>query len=89
MTFSITLMPGKSRLDWKVRITPSEAIRWEGNPVTSRPASETRPETGGKLPATRLKSVDLPAPLGPMMALIAPARHEKLTASIACRPPNQ
>ncbi len=70
-------------------MTPSEAIRWEGSPVTSRPAKATRPETGGKLPATRLKSVDLPAPLGPMMALIAPARQEKLTPSITCRPPNQ
>ncbi len=50
-----------------------------GRASRSRPGRRMRPrpENGGKLPATRLKSVDLPAPLGPMIALTRPARHEK------------
>ena len=53
------------------------------------PRTTMRPETGGRLPATRLKRVVLPAPLGPMMAFTIPGRQEKLTSSMTCRPPNQ
>ena len=41
-----------------------------GAAPTSAPPISTRPDCGVSKPATRLSSVDLPEPLGPMMAVI-------------------
>jgi hypothetical protein len=35
------------------------------------------PESGVRLPVIRLKSVDLPAPFGPMMPKASPSRHRE------------
>src|SRR2546430_13628355 len=45
---------------------PSRLIRSGGRPAISRPAKLTRPLVGAYSPDTTLKSVDLPAPFGPI-----------------------
>jgi hypothetical protein len=40
------------------------------------PLSSTSPLVGSKRPLIRLNSVDLPAPLGPMMATRSPAHRQ-------------
>src|SRR5665647_2901015 len=73
---------------WKVRAMPKRAT-WSGRiPVTSWPLNRMRPELGLWVPATRLKKVVLPAPLGPMMALTWPRAKRVLTWSTAVRPKN-
>src|SRR5262245_46375218 len=47
-----------------------------------------RPRLGGRLPAMIENNVVLPAPFGPMRAVIRPGSAEKDTRSSACRPPN-
>src|SRR5690606_10763827 len=55
----------------------------------SVPLNRIRPEVGLWVPATRLKKVVLPAPLGPMMALILPCSNSALTLLTAVRPPKR
>jgi len=45
--------------------------------VVSRPSKRTRPRCTGSRPNTALNTVDLPAPFGPMMVVIAPRRTAK------------
>src|SRR5690242_4540248 len=61
-------------------------IRCGVRPVTSRPASVTRPALGCRCPVIRLNSVDFPAPLGPMTAAISPCPTAKLTSRTATNP---
>ena len=56
-------------------------------PVTSRSLKRTLPASALRCPVMRLKSVVLPAPLGPMMALIEPRGTLKLTRVTAWKPP--
>ena len=46
----------------------------------SRPSSLTLPAFGCSSPAMALSSVDLPAPLGPMMPTISPACDDEIDA---------
>src|SRR6266498_2249762 len=55
-------------------------------PVTSRSLKRTLPASGWRWPVMRLKRVVLPAPLGPMMALIDPRGTVKLTPLTAWKP---
>ena len=49
-------------------------LRWEGAaPVVSSPANSARPPDGFRAPATQLRNVVLPAPLGPMSPTISPS----------------
>ena len=43
----------------------------------------TRPDVGGRLPATTLNSVVLPAPLGPISPVIEPGAIVRLAPSTA------
>src|SRR5262249_18289093 len=54
----------------------------------SRPNSSIRPAVTGNAPATRLNSVVLPAPFGPMSARRSPGRTASSTPSTARSPPN-
>src|SRR4051812_47414387 len=47
------------------------------------------PVVGGNSPETRLKSVVLPAPLGPRMARRSPGRTSRSTSCTATTPPNR
>src|SRR5512145_36436 len=64
-------------------------IRCGGRPVISSPSNRMRPPEGRITPVRQLKNVDLPAPLGPMMARISPRRTVRLTPFNAVRPPNR
>src|SRR6185436_3669935 len=55
--------------------------------VTSRPSNSTRPARAGSSPNTVLNTVDLPAPLGPMMVVIAPRSARRLVPFSTVRPP--
>src|SRR5439155_4310282 len=63
---SPTEIVGKTFVSWKVFAMPSRLIRSGGRPAISRPAKLTRPLVGAYSPDTTLKSVDLPAPFGPI-----------------------
>src|SRR5262245_32798566 len=56
-------------------------------PVTSRPLKTTRPASGARWPVIKLNSVVLPAPFGPMIALIEPAGTLSVTPPTAWKPP--
>src|SRR5512145_3175108 len=58
-------------------------------PVTSRPASVTLPEVGTRSPESRLVSVDLPAPLGPITAWMRSRQRSSVTSLTAARPPKR
>src|ERR671930_659521 len=58
------------------------------SPVTSRPLSTTRPASARRCPVIRLKSVVLPAPLGPMIALTLPFGTSNETRETATKPSN-
>src|SRR5579864_2281538 len=54
----------------------------------SAPRNRTRPAVGARNPVTRLKSVVLPAPFGPISPTISPSRTVNETPSTARSPPN-
>src|SRR5688572_29031341 len=61
---------------------------WRGaRLVTSRPSKKTRPARAGSSPNTVLNTVDLPAPFGPMMVVIAPRAARRLVPLRTVRPP--
>src|SRR5499427_8182677 len=68
---------------------PSQATLCGLKPVMSVPSNSTTPSLGGIRPVMPLKSVVLPAPLGPISAKTSPRRTSKLTSSTAVRPPNR
>src|SRR5512134_2836948 len=86
-TLSSTVSFGNRLVIWKVRAMPSAVRRWLGQAVMSRPNSSTWPADAGRTPVITLKSVVLPAPFGPMIALRSPGKIFRLTACTACRPP--
>src|SRR5262245_47632587 len=55
----------------------------------SWPSNTMRPLVGRSTPVRQLKKVDLPAPLGPMMARISPRRTLTETPLSAVRPPKR
>src|ERR1700730_12627135 len=58
-----------------------------GRPVTFLPSTRTVPALGRMTPAIALSTVDLPAPLGPTMAVMAPRWARRLTFSAIGGPP--
>ena len=80
-------MREKTRVIWNIRSTPRCASRFAGKPVMSTPSICTRPERGARKPESRLSTVVLPEPLGPIRPRISPARRSKLTSSTAATPP--
>src|SRR5713226_6684686 len=84
--FSNTVSFGKILVRWKERPMPSRQRSWGAMPVTSRSLKRTLPASGRRWPVMRLNSVVLPAPLGPMMALIDPRGTLKLTPPTAWKP---
>ena len=85
-TFSYTVSRGKMFVRWNDRPIPSRQRSCGAMPVTSRSLKTTCPPSGTRCPVIRLKSVVLPAPLGPMMALIEPLGTVKETPSTAWKP---
>src|SRR6516164_1329314 len=85
-TFWKTVRRGKMLVRWKERPTPSRQRSCGAMPVTSRPLSLTWPRSGRRWPVIRLKSVVLPAPLGPMIAPMLPVGASRLTPPTATKP---
>ena len=74
MTFSSTVMSPNRRAFWNVRPTPSAAMRCGCQPVTSSAVDRVRGRRRGRpIPPIALKSVVLPAPLGPIRDVERPA----------------
>ncbi len=86
MRFSSTDSRGKPRAIWNVRTRPRAVTRCGAQPVTSAPSKTTRPPSGGINPDTQLKSVVLPAPLGPISPVIVPPFTARSTPSSAVTP---
>src|ERR1700694_4898043 len=59
----------------------------EGSPVASLPSTVIVPDFGVITPAMALSRVDLPAPLGPTIAVMAPRLARTLTFSMIGGPP--
>src|SRR3954453_18736362 len=68
---------------------PSFARIRAGRSVISWPSNSIFPDDGGKSPEMTLKSVVLPAPLGPRMARRSPYATSRSTSRTAWRPPNR
>src|SRR6266850_7049538 len=67
---------------------PRWARRRLGTRVMSRSKSAIEPPSGRSSPVTRLKSVVLPAPLGPMIRRRSPGSTARFTAAVTRSPPN-
>jgi hypothetical protein len=76
-TLSSTLFQGRSTGSWKMTPVSSRG------PVTGPPPSSIRPAVIDSRPATIMRSVLLPHPLGPKMATNSPASAAKLTDPMA------
>ena len=86
-TVCSTVRSGNRLLIWKVRASP-HLTRWSGRmEVTRSPSRNTSPSLGGSMPVSRLISVVLPAPFGPMMACRAPRSSTSDTSVTARTPP--
>src|SRR5262245_11159241 len=85
--FCCTVSRGKMLVRWNERPTPSRHRSCGAMPVMSRSLKSTFPPSGSTWPVMRLNSVVLPAPFGPMIALIDPCGTRKLTPPTAWKPP--
>src|SRR5882672_597827 len=86
--FSNTLMRVKMFVTWNDRESPRRLISYGVRSVTSSPLTRMRPVVTGYLPVIRLKSVDLPAPFGPINAWRVPASRTRLTPRMIGVAPN-
>src|SRR5207302_10131859 len=85
--FSSTLSEGKSRRPSGTSAIPSRTRACGGDAVMSRPSSRIEPALGRCRPMIVRRSVDLPAPLAPMMARVSPADTVRLISVSACKYP--
>lgn len=60
------------------------ALLNSGSAVTSSPSIKILPEVTGNVPATEFKSVDLPAPLPPMIVIKSPSFTSRFTPFKIC-----
>jgi len=72
---------------WNERDTPRATTRCGGRPVMTAPSKRASPPSAGSSPVTTLKSVVLPAPLGPMTDRSSPRPTPNEAPSTAARPP--
>jgi hypothetical protein len=87
--FSMTFMRDSAFVSWKVRTMPRRATLKAGMPARFCPSNSQDPVSGWSKPVSRLKNVVLPAPLGPIRAVIAPRWISTWSTSTAVRPPNR
>ena len=71
--FSITDRRARALVSWNVRTMPRRAILWAATPLMSAPSNVQSPCRALSKPVSRLKNVVLPAPFGPISAVIAVA----------------
>src|SRR5680860_976910 len=85
-TFSQTLNPSKMLMSWNERLIPRWQMRYGATPVMSSPLKSTLPSSGCRCPVITLKSVVLPAPLGPITATMLPGCTCRLASLSAGKP---
>ena len=74
------------RAIWNVRVRPARVIRSGRQPAMSCPSKVIRPPAGGTTPLMHWKAVVLPAPFGPISAVMVPAPTAKSTPRRAWTP---
>ena len=89
ITLSSTLILANSATFWKVRPMPRAAMRWRGICSSAWPSNDTEPLLHSYSRDRQLKSVVLPAPLGPIRPAICPASTPNDTPSRATMPPKR
>src|SRR4029079_6183477 len=86
--FSSTLSLESTLVSWKVRTMPIRATLNHPTPLSDVPLNDQSPWSGWSKPVSRLKNVVLPAPFGPISAVITPRWISTWSTSTAVRPPN-
>ncbi len=86
MTFSSTVISRKICRFWNVRAMPSLARRKVGKVSIRTPSNRIAPDVGRVTPAIMLNSVLLPAPFGPITALISPGPNIEAEIGHRARP---
>ena len=82
------MMSSPSEMSSHTVLSADSASRlWSTKAICTVLPMVTSPLSGFSMPAISLNSVDLPAPLGPMMPTMAPAGTLKLRLSISRRSP--
>jgi hypothetical protein len=76
-------------VSWNDRPIPSLARAAAPHSVTSCPLKTMRPSLRRDCPLSRLKSVVVPAPFGPMMDMRVASITSSVTRSTATCPPNR
>ena len=85
---SITVILESALVNWNVRTIPCLARLCEATPTMSFPKSSIEPESMESNAVRRLKNVVLPAPFGPIKAVITPDSISRCFTSTAFSPPN-
>ena len=84
MMLSQTLIWSNRRTSWKLRVMPWPGLSWARTTRRPAPSTMTRPPSRGRVPLSRLTSVDFPEPLGPTM-LVMPLRGIEMERSSTAR----
>src|SRR3954463_11686569 len=85
--FCSTVRRESALVSWNVRTTPSRAT-WCGLSLPSgRPSKDQVPVFGWSKPVSRLNSVVLPAPLGPIRPVMPPRCTSRWSTETAVSPP--
>ena len=77
--FSAMVSMGKTFAVWGTRLRPRRVSLSGRTPLTSSPASSTRPAASGSSPYAALSRVVFPAPFGPMIETISSRFASRLT----------
>ncbi|CAB5014281.1 unannotated protein [freshwater metagenome] len=86
-TLSSTVICSQMRTSWNERAMPLRATSTTDRLVMSSPCSTTVPSSGFMVPVIMLKIVVLPAPLGPIRAVILPSGIVNDAPPTATSPP--
>src|SRR5688500_11436476 len=86
---SRTVSRDSALVSWKVRTMPRRATLCAAIPPRSLPSKDQLPSLGLSKPVSRLKKVVLPAPLGPISAVMTPRCTSRCSTSTAVRPPKR
>jgi len=82
--FSRTESSPKTRFPWGQKVMPSLTL-WAGLALLrAEPLNVADPFQSGRRPWTTFRTVDLPAPFGPMIAVIFPALAARSTPKSTC-----
>src|SRR5690554_2066306 len=87
--FSRTVSIASDFVSWKVRTWPIWETLNAGTPESAVPSNDQLPVSGLSKPVSRLNRVVLPAPFGPINAVMAFLGISRCSTSTALSPPNE